>query len=89
MQTLDRDEVSAYVGVPPEEVYALVADVTRTPQFSREILRCTWLEAQRDGRVVLPVRTGGHGHPHHRVLRGDTADFPGGLVHRRAVVRIA
>lgn len=44
MQTLDRDKVSAYVGVPPEEVYALVADVTRTPEFSPEILRCTWLD---------------------------------------------
>lgn len=44
MQTLDRDKVSAYVDVPPEEVYALVADVTRTPEFSPEILRCTWLD---------------------------------------------
>lgn len=44
MQTLDRDQVSAYVGAPPEEVYALVADVTRTPEFSPEILRCTWLD---------------------------------------------
>ncbi len=44
MQTLDRDNVSAYVDARPDEVYALVADVTRTPEFSPEILRCRWLD---------------------------------------------
>jgi len=44
MQTLDRDEVSAYVEATPEAVYALVADVTRTPEFSPEIIRCTWID---------------------------------------------
>ncbi len=44
MQTLDRDQVSAYMEASPETVYALVADVTRMPEFSPEILRCTWLD---------------------------------------------
>jgi Polyketide cyclase / dehydrase and lipid transport len=44
MQTLDHDQVSAHVDASPELVYALVADVTRTPEFSPEILRCTWLD---------------------------------------------
>jgi hypothetical protein len=44
MQTLDRDEVSAYVNAPPDAVYAVIADVTRTPELSPEILRCTWLD---------------------------------------------
>ena len=44
MQTLDRDEVSAVIAAPPEELYALVADVTRTPEFSPDIVRCTWLD---------------------------------------------
>lgn len=44
MQTLDRDEVSIHVDAPPEEVYALIADVTRMPEFSPAILRCTWLD---------------------------------------------
>jgi hypothetical protein len=44
MQTLDRDEVTTVVGAPPETVYALVADVTRTPEFSPEVERCTWLD---------------------------------------------
>lgn len=44
MQTLDRDQVSLYIDAPPQVVYALVADVTRTPQFSPEVQRCTWLD---------------------------------------------
>lgn len=44
MQTLDRDHVSMRIDAPPEVVYALVADVTRTPEFSPEVRRCTWLD---------------------------------------------
>jgi hypothetical protein len=44
MQTLDHDHVVAYIEAPPDAVYALIADVTRTPELSPEILRCTWLD---------------------------------------------
>jgi hypothetical protein len=44
MQMLDRDEVSAVVDAGPETVYALVADVTRTPDFSPEVVSCRWLD---------------------------------------------
>ena len=44
MQSLDRDEVSTYVAASPDEVYDLVSDVTRTPEYSPEIRRCTWLD---------------------------------------------
>jgi hypothetical protein len=44
MQTLDLDEVDAFVPASPEAVYAVVADVTRTPELSPEIARCTWLD---------------------------------------------
>ncbi len=44
MQTLDRDVVSLHIDAPPEAVYALVADVTRMPEFSPEILSCRWIE---------------------------------------------
>ena len=44
MQTLDHDHVSVHIDAPPDVVYALVADVTRTPEFSPEIVRCTWLD---------------------------------------------
>ena len=44
MQTLDRDEVSAVLAARPEDVYALVADVTRTPEFSPEVSSVRWLD---------------------------------------------
>ena len=44
MQSLDHDSVSVHIEAPAATVYELVADVTRTPEFSPEILRCTWLD---------------------------------------------
>jgi hypothetical protein len=44
VQTLDHDEVETTVAAPPETVYALVADVTRTPEFSPEVVSCRWLD---------------------------------------------
>lgn len=43
MQQLDHDAVSIDIRATPDEVYAVVADVTRTPEFSPEVLRCVWL----------------------------------------------
>ena len=51
MQSLDHDEVRAYIEGSPAAVYALVADVTRTPEFSPEILRCTWLDGATEATV--------------------------------------
>jgi uncharacterized protein YndB with AHSA1/START domain len=44
IQDLDHDTVSLHMQARPEAVYALVADVTRMPEFSPEILECTWLD---------------------------------------------
>jgi hypothetical protein len=44
IQNLDHDNVSMRMHARPEDVYALVADVTRTPEFSPEVLECTWLD---------------------------------------------
>ena len=44
MQTLDTDEVSLHVDAAPHVVYPLVSDVTRTPEFSPEVLRCNWID---------------------------------------------
>jgi hypothetical protein len=44
MQTLDRDELTAYINAAPEAVYAIVADVTRTPEYSPEVAECVWLD---------------------------------------------
>lgn len=43
MQTLDHDEVSAHVTARPDDVYALVADVTRTRELSPEVVSCEWI----------------------------------------------
>ncbi|MHA7192086.1 SRPBCC family protein [Arthrobacter sp. MDT2-16] len=43
MQTLDRDELSIHVDAPPQDVYDIVADVTRTPEYSPEVASCVWL----------------------------------------------
>ena len=51
MQTLDRDEVSVHIDAAPDVVYALVADVTRMPEWSPEILRCEWLDGAAEASV--------------------------------------
>ncbi|MGI5125382.1 SRPBCC family protein [Pseudonocardia sp. CA-107938] len=44
MRRLTSDEVRAHVPAPPERVYQLVSDVTRIPEWSPEVVRCTWLD---------------------------------------------
>ncbi len=71
IQDLDHDQVSARVDAPPEAVYAVVADVTRTPELSPEILECTWLDgatgpavgARFKARNKVPNRPSWHNKP--------------------------
>jgi len=44
VQHLTQDQVSLLIQAPPEQIYALVADVTRTPDFSPAIVHCAWLD---------------------------------------------
>ena len=44
IQNLDHDSVSRHMHARPEDVYAIVSDVTRTPELSPEILECVWLD---------------------------------------------
>jgi hypothetical protein len=44
MQTFDHDEVRLVIAATPDTLYALIADVTRIPEFSPEILECRWLD---------------------------------------------
>jgi hypothetical protein len=44
LQTLDHDSARLRIAASADELYGLVADVTRTPEFSPEILQCTWLD---------------------------------------------
>jgi Polyketide cyclase / dehydrase and lipid transport len=71
IQDLDRDSVSLYMEARPEDVYAVVSDVTRTPEFSPEILECTWLAgatgpavgARFKARNKVPNRPAWHNKP--------------------------
>jgi uncharacterized protein YndB with AHSA1/START domain len=47
MQALDQDELSIYIDAPPEAVYNLVADVTRTPEYSPEVSAAKWVNGAR------------------------------------------
>jgi uncharacterized protein YndB with AHSA1/START domain len=51
MQSLVHDSVSLHIEAPPETVYALVADVTRMPEFSPEILKCRWIKGAKGPAV--------------------------------------
>jgi hypothetical protein len=43
-QELTTDTVDRYIEATPEAVYALIADVTRTPERTDDIVRCEWLD---------------------------------------------
>jgi hypothetical protein len=43
-QELTTDTVERYIDAPPEAVYDLIADVTRTPERTPDIVRCEWLD---------------------------------------------
>jgi hypothetical protein len=71
IQDLDHDSVSLRMNARADDVYALVADVTRTPEFSPEILECTWLDgatgpavgARFKARNKVPNRPAWHNKP--------------------------
>jgi uncharacterized protein YndB with AHSA1/START domain len=44
MQALDHDDVRMVMAAPPHTLYELIADVTRMPEFSPEIVECRWLD---------------------------------------------
>lgn len=51
MQALDHDEVSMVIAASPDTLYALVADVTRMPEFSPELRECRWLDGATEATV--------------------------------------
>ena len=71
IQQLDTDRVQVHVRATPDDVYALVSDVTRTPELSPEILECTWLDgatgaavgARFKARNKVPNRPAWHNKP--------------------------
>lgn len=50
-QPLSTDSVSRSIEASPEALYAIIADVTRTPELSPEIKRCVWLDGATEAAV--------------------------------------
>jgi hypothetical protein len=50
-QDLTTDSVDRYIEATPDALYAIVSDVTRTPELSPEIVKCTWIDGA-SGPVV-------------------------------------
>jgi hypothetical protein len=43
-QPLDSDSVSRHVAAGPKVLYEIVADITRTPELSPDIVYCEWVD---------------------------------------------
>jgi uncharacterized protein YndB with AHSA1/START domain len=51
MQTFDHDEVRLVMKATPEHVYDVIADVTRMPELSPEVVECRWLHGATGPQV--------------------------------------
>ena len=43
-QELTTDTVSRRIEASPDALYAFISDVTRTPEYSPEVVKCTWIK---------------------------------------------
>ncbi len=43
-QELTHDTVERYIEASPEALYDVIADVTRTPELSPEVVSCEWID---------------------------------------------
>lgn len=59
-QELTHDSVERYIEATPEAVYDVVADVTRTPELSPEIVACEWLDGATGPAVGVRFRATNH-----------------------------
>lgn len=55
-QGITIQESTIEIDAPPEQVYAIVSDVTRTGEWSPECYRCEWLEGWRGPEVGARFR---------------------------------
>jgi hypothetical protein len=51
MNRLDRDEARLYIDTDPGLLYDLVSDVTRTPEWSPQVVSCAWLDGATGAAV--------------------------------------
>ncbi len=59
-QQLTSDAVERHIDVAPEVLYAIVADVTRTPELTEDIVRCEWLDGATEAVVGARFRATNH-----------------------------
>lgn len=60
VQELTTDTVDRYIEATPEAVYDLVADVTRTPERTPDIVRCEWLDGATGPAVGARFKATNH-----------------------------
>jgi hypothetical protein len=59
-QELTHDTVERYIEASPEALYDVVADVTRTPELSPEVVSCEWLDGATGPAVGARFRAKNH-----------------------------
>jgi hypothetical protein len=59
-QELTTDTVERYIEASPEALYAFVADVTRTPERTPDIVRCEWLDGATGPAVGARFKSTNH-----------------------------
>lgn len=59
-QELTTDRVERHVDAPPAALYGIVADVTRTPELTDDIVHCEWLDGATEAVVGARFRAVNH-----------------------------
>lgn len=59
-QELAHDSVQWYIEAPPPAVYDVVADVTRAPELSPEVVACEWVDGAGGPAVGARFRATNH-----------------------------
>jgi Polyketide cyclase / dehydrase and lipid transport len=59
-QNLTHDSVERYVEASPQTLYDVIADVTRTPELSPEVVACEWLDGAPGPAVGVRFRATNH-----------------------------
>lgn len=59
-QELTHDTVERYIEASPEALYDVIADVTRTPELSPEVVACEWIDGATGPAVGVRFRATNH-----------------------------
>lgn len=59
-QELSHDAVERYIEASPEALYDVIADVTRTPDLSPEVVACEWIDGATGPAVGARFRATNH-----------------------------